>query len=237
MPQLSRVPAGTELATTASPQVPGGFGFMGERSGLAAIGGELRPSTAGPSSAQRPGAVAVKRFVSSSPMSEPMYISLEGMPTGYTFEYGVHVPVLVSARVAADVAAAFRAGATESFESGMTSLLATRLDAAMSRELSGAVLEIVAFIHHPTTSEDAAAEAVRTLSQRTVAGANRDLIRRLVEGALTHRSHYVRDGGVTGLMGMADPASKPALKTAIRSEPLAQLRQDLEQAIGELGAG
>lgn len=57
---------------------------------------------------------------------------------------------------------------------------------------------------------------------------------RLLEQALKSGSAWIRDGAILGLASMDDPAAIAAIKQAIDSEPIEELRHEMEQVLAQL---
>jgi hypothetical protein len=126
----------------------------------------------------------------------------------------------------------FRIAREERFEAGMESHFAKELLRVVDRFGEDAVAHIASLIHNPTTSGLVASEALQWLA-RSDHGPSLDRRRAVLEGALTHTSHVVRDGAVLGLFSLGDPMSIPAVRAAARVEPVPELKSDMEQFLAE----
>lgn len=127
----------------------------------------------------------------------------------------------------------FRQAQEERFEDGMQSNFGRAMLALIAQYGEASVGEARRLIFDPRTRPGVAAEALRWVA-RADHPATQEQRREVLEAALSHLSSMVRDGAVLGLASLDDSRSVPALKAAIRREPVPELRADMEDLLAEL---
>ncbi|MBI2304826.1 MAG: HEAT repeat domain-containing protein [Chloroflexi bacterium] len=129
----------------------------------------------------------------------------------------------------------FRVAANENFEDGIASQFSRELLRLVEEYGNVAMQEIGFLITFGRVSQQVASEALRWLGRITDVSAYGWRIW-LLEKSLSSSSPVIRDGAVLGLASMRDPTAIPYLQEAIAQEPLAELREDMQQVLEDLEA-
>lgn len=127
----------------------------------------------------------------------------------------------------------FHEAQEEVFEDGMESVFSRRLLTLLAEHGEMAMNQIILLAEEDKIAPEVLAEALRWFGHMAdgVAYAHR---RWLLEHCLHHASTRVRDGAILGLSFLEDPRTIPALERALRQEPHATLRADIEQVLADL---
>ena len=119
------------------------------------------------------------------------------------------------------------------FEDGMENEFLPRLTKIVERYGAPAIQEIERLIMQNTVSPEIAAVALRYLGGMDHRTSYRKRLAILIT-ALGHASPQVRDGAALGLAALDDPLAIPSLEDAIKNEPIADLRQDMQLVLTQL---
>lgn len=122
----------------------------------------------------------------------------------------------------------------EQFEDGMESDFSRGLVALLWRHGDEAAEAIGHLITRERVNPEIAAEALRWLGRLEQAQTYR-YRRWILEQALNCSAAIIRDGAILGLASMDDIHAKPYLERAVAKEECPELRDDMLQAIEELG--
>jgi len=127
----------------------------------------------------------------------------------------------------------FHEAQDEVFEDGMESVFSRRLLTLLADHGEMAMNQIILLAEEDEIAPEVLAETLRWFGHMAdgVAYAHRRL---LLEHSLHHASARVRDGAILGFAFLEDPGTIPALERALRQEPHATLRADIEQVLADL---
>lgn len=137
--------------------------------------------------------------------------------------------------VSRTVVALFEEARDEIFEDGMESDFSRKLIALVRRHGNAAVEAIASLIAEEGADPEVSAEALRWLGHMEHPWSYNSR-RWLLEWSLLSSLPRVRDGAALGLASLDDPAAIPYLVQAIKREPYAQLREDMQQVLAQLEA-
>jgi hypothetical protein len=119
------------------------------------------------------------------------------------------------------------------FEDGMENDVSRTLWRLLMTHSTLLVEALASVIVSEHVSPRVAAEALRHLGRFAHAASHRDRLW-LLERGLRSKSAVSRDGAGLGLAHLNDPAAIPYLQAAIDREPIASLRDDLQQVLDSL---
>lgn len=120
------------------------------------------------------------------------------------------------------------------FEDGMISPFEIELRKMVFRHENIALEALRDFIESGS-SNTVAAEALRIIGD-IKEPSTRPYRKWLLEKYLQHRSTYIRDGAIIGLLHLDDPATLPQVEAAIETETSFLLKEDLQQLSDQLKA-
>ncbi len=120
------------------------------------------------------------------------------------------------------------------FEDGMNSPFEVELRKLVFLHEIMALEALHAFIEHGN-SNTIAAEALRIIGAINAPSIH-PYRKWLLQKYLQHRSPYIRDGAIVGLLYLDDPATLPRVEAAIETETSSLLKEDLQQLSDQLKA-
>ncbi|MEL6927131.1 MAG: HEAT repeat domain-containing protein [Cyanobacteria bacterium J06600_6] len=132
-----------------------------------------------------------------------------------------------------EIESIFWSAREEFFEDGMESEFSNKLCSTILKYGSDAIEVITLLIVYGKVCPEVASESLRWLG-RIEQPESYEFRRWLLERSLTLSSGIARDGAILGLASMDDKHSIPYLKEAIKDEPSAELKQDMEQVLEQL---
>jgi len=127
----------------------------------------------------------------------------------------------------------FQRGVEERFEDGMESQFAKDLESLVKTIGSYSTKVLASLMEEGSTSPAVLAETMRWI------GRAEELLPissrlSLLEKALSSNFAIVRDSAALGLASMDDIAAIPSLERAISSEPMSELKADMQQVLEQL---
>lgn len=128
---------------------------------------------------------------------------------------------------------AFASATNIDFEYGMDNAFLLRLEEVVEKYGVATVKIIRDIVVNSYSDAPVLSEALRYLGDMNHSPTYRQRLFLLVD-ALKHDDSYVRDGAILGLAAMDDPRAIPYLEDALKSEHIAELREDMKLVINQL---
>lgn len=139
------------------------------------------------------------------------------------------------AQLSAELKRLLTAGYLEKLEDGYETVVEKKIGKLL-KQYGGAAItclgNLILVREYPITWSEVYAKALEMLGDAKLP--EWDVRREILEAALRHPYHIVRDGAVTGLDDMCDPRAIPALLAVAKRERYILLRGNMEQAVAEL---
>ena len=135
----------------------------------------------------------------------------------------------------AQVTRAIRRARWDDFTDGMISRISEEIEGFVHKYHGAAVNAIESVLGAENIHREVAAEVLKTLGHVTDPETYQQRLALLMR-FLGAPSTWVRDGALTGLSWLNDPASLPALRKAVQVETVEELRRDIEAVVSEIEA-
>lgn len=136
-------------------------------------------------------------------------------------------------QLVAEIRDIFIAAGDEYFEDGVETDFSRSVIQLVEQYRDDAIKALQSMISRDLLAPKLVAEALCWLGQ-VEEPASHIKRRELLQENLGHRSPYIRDGAMVGLAYLEDPRSLEALRVALQREPIAELREYIEETIEQL---